>query len=371
MPATDERALPRLLRGIGGRAIAHLEEHLEVHGRLPDLQARSARQVTELVEASGLRGHGGASFPAAKKMRAVASHRGPAIVVANGCEGEPASKKDRVLLREVPHLVLDGAAVAARAVGAREAIVALQRNDARSMGALRLAMRDRRAGGLRDDPRFELFEIEPRYLAGQESALMSSLNGGPGNPSFTPPRPFDRGVIGRPTLVQNVETLAHLALIARKGADWFRELGTPRDPGSALVTVSGSVSAAGVYELEHGTPLDQLLEIAGCGEPLTAVLVGGYFGTWLPASELPRIALGGESLAGYGATLGAGVIVALDASVCPVAESSRIADFFLAESARQCGPCVNGLDAIADTVQQLASGTAGRGPSGPGSSRAS
>jgi len=360
MAVTVEQLLPRLLAAIGERPMAQLENHLAVHGPLPELRKCRPQELAGLVEAAGLRGHGGASFPTARKLQAVASRRGPAVVVANGSEGEPASKKDRVLLRELPHLVLDGAAVAARAVRARKAIIALPVSDDRSVHSLHAALRERRTGRLRDDPRFELFGIEKRHLAGQESALVNALNGGPGVPTFTPPRPFESGVSRRPTLVQNVETLAHLALIARRGADWFRQLGTPRDPGSALVTLSGALAAPGVYEIEHGTPLIEPLQSAGVEDELCAVLVGGYFGTWLAASDVPGVRLAGECLADYGATLGAGVIVALGASACPVAETSRIADFFAAESAGQCGPCVYGLDAIAHTIHQLATGTATR-----------
>ena len=360
MPASVEQLRPRLLTGVVERPMVQLDQHLEVHGPLPDLRAWASRPLIDFVETAGLRGHGGASFPVARKMRAVVSRRGRAIVVANGCEGEPASKKDRVLLRDLPHLVLDGAAIAARAVGAREAIVALPRGDERSVSSLQRALRDRQDAGRRDDPRFEIVGLEPGYLAGQESALVSALNDGPGKPRFTPPRPFERGVRGRPSLVQNVETLAHLALIGRHGAGWFRELGTERDPGSALVTVSGAVAAPGVYEIEHGMPIGELLDSAVLNDELTAVLVGGYFGTWLPASEVSRVRLDSEHLAPYGATLGAGVIVALGAGACPVAEATRIADFFVAESAGQCGPCVNGLAAIAGTVQRLATGTARR-----------
>src|SRR5262249_53754083 len=154
-----------------------------------------------------------------------------------------------------PHLVLDGVAVAARAVDARDAIVVVSAEDERSMQSLELALIDRTAAGVDDDPQFELFVLEPGYVGGQETALVSALNGGPARPTFAPPLPFERGVRRRPTLVQNVETLAHLALIARHGAGWFRQLGTELDPGSALVTLSGAVDAPGVYEIEHGMQL--------------------------------------------------------------------------------------------------------------------
>jgi NADH:ubiquinone oxidoreductase subunit F (NADH-binding) len=194
-------------------------------------------------------------------------------------------------------------------------------------------------------------------VSGQESALVNYLSGGEAKPSFDT-RPFQRGVRRAPTLMQNVETLAHLALIARRGADWFRALGTPEDPGSTLITLSGAVAAPGVYEIEHGMPLAELLATAGVSEELTAVLIGGYFGSWLPAGELPGLELAPRRLAERGAALGAGIVVALGTSACPVAETARVADYFAAESAGQCGPCVNGLAAIADNVQRLATGTA-------------
>ena len=356
--STTVDLLPRLLSGVGERPLVALAEHVAVHGPLPDLRRVAPEQLIEIVEAAGLRGHGGASFPVGRKMRAVASRRGAAVVVANGAEGEPASKKDRALLREAPHLVLDGAAVAAHAVRARETLVAISSEDERVLGSLDTALRERRAARLPPDPKFELFEIEPRYLAGQESALVAALNGGEAKPTFGP-RPFERGVRRRPTLVQNVETLAHVGLIARHGPSWFRELGTPADPGSALITLSGAVASPGVYEIDHGIPLSELLAGAGVREPLSAVLVGGYFGTWLPADVVPDLRLAGESLAEYGATLGAGVIVALGPEACPVAETTAVAEFFAAECAGQCGPCVNGLGAIAGTIHALATGTAG------------
>jgi NADH:ubiquinone oxidoreductase subunit F (NADH-binding) len=197
-----------------------------------------------------------------------------------------------------------------------------------------------------------------RFLAGQENALIDFLNGGPGLPSFGT-RPFERGVDGRPTLVQNVETLAHVALIARHGGRWFRGLGTPAFPGSLLVTVGGSVSAPGVYEIAHGMELSELLEHVG-GTAGSAVLLGGYFGTWIPGGAVGGLALSGDSLASCGASLGAGVIVLLPPSACPVAESVRVVEWFEAQGAGQCGPCVNGLAAMAYTASVVARGTATR-----------
>jgi NADH:ubiquinone oxidoreductase subunit F (NADH-binding) len=357
--SNDPRALPRLLRGVGEHQMRDLRAHLEVHGPLGDLRDRAPEQILAAVESSGLRGHGGAAFPAARKMRAVAARRKPKIVVANGTEGEPTSKKDRVLLREAPHLVLDGAALAARAVGASRAILAVSLADERGARALSAALEERRVAGLaRSEPEFTLVRTPERYLAGQETALVDYLSGGPGLPVFGV-RPFERGVDGRPTLVQNVETLAHVGLIGRHGGQWFRGLGTQAFPGSTLLTVGGAASAPGVYEIAHGMPLSELLEHVGAqrGAPL---LIGGYFGTWVPASAVGDLRLAGDDLARYGAALGAGVIVVLPADACPVAETVRVTDWFDAQGAGQCGPCVNGLAAMSYTVAAVAAGTATR-----------
>jgi NADH:ubiquinone oxidoreductase subunit F (NADH-binding) len=350
--------LPRLLRGVGERPMDQLDEHGAVHGPLSDVRL-APEQIISGIESAGLRGHGGAAFPTAIKMRAVAKRRGSKVLVVNATEGEPASKKDRALLREVPHLVLDGATLAARAVGAKQAILAVSEADSRGRHAIAAALHERRERGQsRGEPDWELVPTPERYLIGQESALMNLMNGGPGVPTFGP-RPFQRGVRGRPTLVQNAETLAHIALIARYGPHWFRGLGSPQHPGSTLISVAGAVSAPGVYEIEHGMALSELLRWVG-GERPGAMLIGGYFGTWLSADAIDSVRLSGEGLAQHGAALGAGVIVALPRAACPVAETARVAAWYSDQSAGQCGPCVNGLGAIAYAVGQAAVGAANR-----------
>ena len=353
----EGNVLPRLLLGVDDRQPARLESHLKLHGPLPDLRRYAPTQLIEQIDAAGLRGRGGAAFPVARKLRSVASRRGRKVLLANGAEGEPASKKDRVLLRELPHLVLDGMAVAARAADVSGAVLAVPETDERSIHSLERAIDERRRAGLRGEPGISLVLTPKRYIAGQETALINFVNTGVAAPTFGA-RPFERGVDGRPTLVQNAETLAHLALIARHGPAWFRQLGPADDPGSALITVSGAVRAPGVYEIEHGTPLSDVLASAGADAGTRAVLVGGYFGGWIDARYVPRVLLERESLSSFGTTLGAGVIAVLGEGGCGVAETARVADYFAAEGAGQCGPCVYGLAAIADTVQRLASGTA-------------
>jgi len=357
---TTTVALPRLLSALGSGQTVELERHTDVHGPLPEPRELGARALIQLVEGAGLLGRGGAAFPTATKMRAVAAARGQAIVVANGCESEPLSAKDALLLRELPHLVLDGAALAARAVGAQEVIVAFEAPNKLARRSLERALSDRRAAHT-DAVRIVLFAAQERFLSGQETALVSQINGGPPKPTFIPPRPTDRGVNRRPTLIQNVETLANIALIARYGATWFRELGTEAETGSRLVTVAGAVDSPGVYEIECGTRLRALFDAAGgITTQLAGILIGGYFGSWLPAAAIGGLELSNEDLARHGGALGCGAVVALPASSCPVAETVRVAIYLATETAHQCGPCVHGTAAIARTLHGIADGKAAR-----------
>lgn len=346
-------AVSRLLLGLhaDGRHVSS-SEHLRLHGPLPGRLDRKSLLGT--VEESKLRGRGGAGFPTAVKLRAVAGRRGRKIVLANGLEGEPLSGKDKVLLRYVPHLVLDGVEVAAHAVGAGQAIVAVSDAAPGELAVLQQALRERA-----DTYRVEIriAAVPEAFIAGEETALINALGGGPPKPTATPPRPYERGIDGRPTLVQNIETLAQLALIARHDAAWFREVGTRDEPGTALATVSGAVELPGVYEVSLGTPIrDLLAEAGGETHPARAVLVGGYFGTWLDAGTALGSELSEASLGAAGALLGARAVAVLPEGSCALAEVARVSSFLANESAGQCGPCFRGLDAIAEEVTSLAQG---------------
>jgi NADH:ubiquinone oxidoreductase subunit F (NADH-binding) len=363
-------ALPRLLAGIPEQGAMTLAEHLAVHGEPPFIRGHgrrrdreSAVRLIDEIDRSGLLGRGGAAFPTATKMRAVAGSRGRAIVLVNAAEGEPASLKDRTLLQALPHLVLDGGVLAAEAVGADELIVCVCESAGACVESVAQAIEERLRA--RDYAEFDraasvhLRTVPGHYVAGQESALVNYLAGGPAKPLFTPPMPFEQGVRRRPTLINNAETLAHLALIARHGAPWFRQLGTPSQPGSALVTLSGPVAHPGVYEIEHGASLSSLIEAGGGATArLRAALIGGYAGSWIHGERLQDVALSNEHLAPHGASLGAGVVLLLSELACPVAETTRVARWLSGQSAGQCGPCVHGLDALATAVEELAGGGA-------------
>jgi len=351
--STPPHGLPRLLAGLhAGPDPVRLAEHERTHGPLPALRPPD---LIEAVERSGLRGRGGADFPTGRKLRAVAGRRRVSAVVVNGSETEPASQKDAVLLSRLPHLVLDGAVLAAGAVGAPEVIVRVGEHATRQIGALEDAIEQRSAA--REKVRISVVAAPGGYVSGEESAVIQALSGGASIPVFVPPRPFERGYRGRPTLIQNAETMAQIGLIARYGPAWFRELGTPGDPGTVLVTISGAVEAPGVYEMAFGTAMVDLISAAGgATERLQALLLGGYFGTWVEASKAMGLRLAREELSVVGCALGSGVLIALGESACGLNESVRVIDYLAAQSAGQCGPCVYGLRAIADAVAVIASG---------------
>lgn len=329
-----------------------LAAHLAEHGSLR-LPAPAA--LLEEVERSGLTGRGGAGFPTARKLRAVAAGRSP-VVVANGAEGEPASSKDAVLLEQAPHLVLDGLQTAAHAVGARRAVVYAEAGPARGIRRA-VAERERAGMNLRDRLAIEVVEAPSTFVSGQETAVVRAIEGGPALPRSTPPPVYDRGVDGRATLVQNVETLAHLALVARYGAARFRSTGTPEEPGTALVTLSGAVAHPGVLEVAMGTPIAEVLDAAGGPtSTLRGLLIGGFHGAWLTAQEAHSLTLSRRDLAPLGASPGAGVLVALGADSCPLQASVRVVSYLAGQSAQQCGPCLNGLPALADALGRLARG---------------
>jgi NADH:ubiquinone oxidoreductase subunit F (NADH-binding) len=315
----------RLLAGVGGAPT--LDRHLALYGPLP-----RRRDLIETIEAAALHGRGGAGFPTAVKLAAVARATSRPIVVANGAEGEPTSKKDRALLRVAPHLVLDGVSLAADAVGAREALVAVSRPAPELVAAAGERLRNRV-----DRVEVEVKMVPHRFVAGEETALVRALEDRPAKPTLKPPYPFERGVGGAPTLVQNVETLAHIALIARFGAPWF---GT----GTALVTLSGAVAQPGVHEIALGSTLaDAVQSSGGLAAPVAAYLVGGYFGRFVAAADADALRLTPD-------VLGAGALVAIPSSTCIAAEVAAVVRYLAGESAGQCGPCIHGLAAIADTL---------------------
>jgi NADH:ubiquinone oxidoreductase subunit F (NADH-binding) len=332
-----------------------LVDHVARLGRLPS--AAEWGDFPAVLEASGLLGRGGAAFPVGRKWASVAGRsNGSAVVLANGAEGEPLSAKDRTLMARRPHLVIDGAELAAEVVRADRIVLYVGAEHRSARSALVAALRERsaRRGFDRRVP-VSIVAAPPRYVAGEESAAVHFVNDADARPTTTPPRPFERGVGGRPTLVQNVESLAQAALIARRGDAWYREAGEGSTRGTALVTVDGA-ARNGVLEIPIGTTVERLAAASGAPDDDGAVLLGGYFGGWLARREVGALALDPIALRAAGSAFGCGVVAFLPESRCGVRATARIIDYMAGQSAAQCGPCVFGLRAIADTTVRLAHG---------------
>ena len=346
----------RLLAGppLDGAA-ERLDEHRARLGRLP--QEAEAPYAIGLLEASGLLGRGGAGFPVGRKWRALAQRAGGrAVVVANGAEGEPASFKDRILMAQRPHLVVDGAILAADAIGADEIVFYVGREHGAAVAAIDRAIEERRSEFRRP---VRLVRAPIGYVAGEASAAVNFINTGDARPTSTPPRVSEHGVGGAPTLVQNVESLAYAALIARFGEGWYRSVGRLQSRGTALITVTGDVSAQGVREIELGTTIGEVATAAGAPAPrVQAIVLGGYFGTWASTGDVWDLPLDPVAMKGRGLTFGCGIVGLLPTDVCGVAATAEIMSFLAAESAGQCGPCLHGLRAIGDATKRVAQGRA-------------
>ncbi len=322
--------------------------HQQRLGELP-----TASHLIESIERSTLRGKGGAGFPVATKWRSVASQRsGTPIVLANGGEGEPLSRKDRMLMEQRPHLVIDGAMLAAAAVGADDVVLYVGAEHAGAIQAMQRAIAER-SGAARSMLR--LVSAPVRYVSGEETAAVHFINDGIALPTSIPPRPYERGVDGRPTLVQNVETLAHVALIARFGDEWYRSLGFGTASGTTLVTVGGAVPQTVLIEIPQGMMLADAVNAAGgITSDSDAVLLGGYFGGWVESEKAWGLSLDSDALRQQGYSLGCGVIAVLPSGRCGVIETARILAYLAHESARQCGPCTFGLRAISASAGRVA-----------------
>ncbi len=342
-PATADRLLPA--RG-GNSLVDHT-------GRLGPLPHRPAAELIAMLAAARLLGRGGAGFPTARKLSAVADAvtkvRLPAVVVANCCEGDPTSAKDEVLIDRAPHLVIDGAVAAAAAVGADRIILAVHQGSP-AQRTLQLALSERPSC----EVPAEVVAIPARYIASEATALVRFLNTGDARPAGRLPI-WEKGVGGRPTLVDNAETLAQLSLITRFGPGWFAAIGSPAEPGTTLITVGGAVPRPGVLEVPIGTPLGVVLARAG-SPSMGWALVGGLAGRWVNLARAGAVGFSTAELGAAGASRGVGSITVLPPGACVLMETVRIVEHQALAGARQCGPCMFGLPAIAGDLASLAGG---------------
>ncbi|CCQ13822.1 Respiratory-chain NADH dehydrogenase domain, 51 kDa subunit [Rhodococcus sp. AW25M09] len=325
-----------------------LRRHTELYGARP----ATDESLVDAVVRSGLLGHGGAAFPTGAKMRSISGRT--SVLIANGAEGEPLSSKDRVLLDRSVHLVLDGIAATASALRCSDCYLYAPPE---SIATVRAAVDERRRSGW-DRTAVQVRASASGFVSGEKSAVISAIEGGPALPRDKKISASVAGVRGRPTLVLNVETFAHIALIERRGPQWFLSRGTESEPGTMLVTYSGAVRRPGVVEAPLGASIEDML-VRGAGVELPsvrAVLLGGFHGTWASRHALIGRVMSQESLAHIGSRPGAGIVHVLGAGSCGLTATAEFVRYLADESAGQCGPCLNGLPRLADAFSRLSIG---------------
>lgn len=367
-PGRPTRAGVGVLGAAGTRLLAGppqsretLAEHCERLGFLSLPYTDSAREsVMKSVAASGLVGRGGGEFPLVDKLRAALRASGVPIMVVNGSESEPASGKDALLLRRRPHLVLDGASLAAATVGAHQIVVYLHEDTGATYSSVMQAVRERNQ--LPGVPGIVVTTCASGFVAGESSAIVSVLSGGTPVPRRRSVPAAVSGIHGRPTVVSNVETLAHLGLIGRFGADWFTSAGSLGTPGSTLLTLAGDVTSPGLV-VEVSAPVSigsVLVEHGGLVRPPQAVLIGGYGGRWISGDAAWNAPVDRAVLRRAGVNLGCGLIAPLPADSCGLEVTVRLLDYLAAQSAGQCGSCVFGLPRLAVDLRAIVEGRATR-----------
>jgi NADH:ubiquinone oxidoreductase subunit F (NADH-binding) len=327
--------------------------------RLGPTPPAMSSDILSAIWASELQGRGGGSFPLWRKLQAALDAPGTPVVVINCSESEPASRKDWTLCSYRPHVVLEGAAAVARAVGAEEVVIHLHGRSIEPTTAIRCALHQR--GSLAGDPDWRLSSGPGGYVAGEASAVARFVHSGVALPLSNSVPLARRGPSGRPTVVTNAETAAHVAALLRMGPDRWRAAGTESCPGPQLLTMAGAVPEPGlVVELVGQATIGEVLEAAGVPAPPAAVLVGGYAGTWLQGQAAWNAPMDATALRRLGAARGCGLIGVLPHGACGLVETGRLTRYMARESAGQCGPCVHGLPVLATCMDGLAGGTAGR-----------
>jgi NADH-quinone oxidoreductase subunit F len=325
--------------------------------------------IVEEIKRSGLRGRGGAGFPTGTKWDKVLNHRiKERYFVCNAGEHEPGTFKDRYLLKHFPHQLLEGCLIAAYTVQAKASYIYLnheyeeeRENLVRAMEAARSRqLIGKNVLGTGIDIEIEVFSGQGSYVAGEETAMLESMQGRPAMPRQKPPfYPTDFGLYGKPTLVNNVETLCNIPRILTKGASWFTQVGTERCPGTMLFSLSGAVVRPGVYELPMGTPLRTLIEQCGGGVPngrkVKAVFPGGPSFSMVTADQLD-IPMDFDSLKKAGTGLGSAGVIVVDDATCMVAQTLKFSEFFKTESCGQCPPCRMGTINLATLMTKIERG---------------
>ncbi len=362
---------PRVLQKLDGPPW-DIEPYLRVGGYeawrkcVKDL---SPEEIVDLIKRSGLRGRGGAGFPTGTKWDKVLHHRiAERYFVCNAGEHEPGTFKDRYLLKESPHQLLEGCLIAAHTVGAKASFIYINHEYEEERANMAKAMDQARAKGLLGknilgsglDLEVELFSGQGSYVAGEETAMLESMQGRPAMPRQKPPfYPTDFGLYGKPTLVNNVETLCNIPRIVVNGPGWFTQVGTEKCPGTMLFSLSGAVNRPGIYEMPMGTPLRRLIEDCGGGVPagrkIKAVFPGGPSFAMVTADQLD-LPMDFDSLKKAGTGLGSAGVIVVDDATCMVARTLAFSNFFKNESCGQCPPCRMGTINLATLMTKIEQG---------------
>lgn len=305
-------------------------------------------KVIAEVKASNLRGRGGAGFPCGAKWElAKSASEGEKYVICNADEGEVGTFKDRYIMERDPFSLLEGITIAAYAVGAKEAYIYLRGEYHYLLDGLKKAIDTATAKGFIDLP-IDIQEGAGAYVCGEESALMNSIEGKRGEVRFRPPFPPTSGLFGKPTIINNVETLMNISAIIEKGASWFSSIGTPRSAGTKVFSVSGDVARPGVYELVMGSGLSDLLTLAGA-EDVKMVQIGGATGGVVPGSMI-------ETPLSYETVLGSGAIMVFNSTRDVIDFVYRTMEFLSEESCGECTPCREGTEVMVEILERLAKG---------------
>jgi len=345
-------------RAVGGYAV--LERILR--------EQTPAEEIIEEVKLSGLRGRGGAGFPTGLKWSFMPrSAPGQKYIVCNSDEGEPGTFKDRDILRYNPHQLIEGMIIAGYCIGASVGYNYIRGEFIEPIERFEAALDEARAAGLLGADilgsgfAFELYAHRGAgaYICGEETALLESIEGKKGQPRFKPPFPASYGLFGKPTTINNTETLASVPVILEKGGDWFAALGKPNNGGSKIFAVSGHVNRPGNYEVPMGTPFRDLLELAGGvrdGHSLKAVIPGGSSVPVVPGDVMMEVDMDYDSLAQAGSMLGAGSVIVMDDTTDMVEVLDRISYFYYEESCGQCTPCREGTGWLYRVVHRIHTG---------------
>jgi len=327
-----------------------------------------AEDIINEVKTSVIRGRGGAGFPTGLKWSFMPRNApGQKYIVCNSDEGEPGTFKDRDILRYNPHALVEGMAIAGYTIGATQGYNYIRGEFWEPYERFQQAIEDARAAGLLGKNIMGTgidFDLEVHlgggaYVCGEETALIESIEGKKGQPRFKPPFPASYGLYGRPTTINNTETLASIPYIMRNGGQWFADLGTPGSGGTKLFSVSGHVNKPGNYEVGMGTPFAELLEMAGGvrgGRKLKAVIPGGSSTPVVPGHIMMQAKMDYDSIGKAGSMLGAGSVIVMDETTCMVKVLARIAHFYFEESCGQCTPCREGTGWLARVVHRIEHG---------------